>query len=96
ARRGSRKGFPLFQAAFRPDILILDEWLSAGDQQFKAKARDRLDGLIKSTGIFAFASHNEALQKSACNKGVVLAKGSVQFVGPIDEAFEAFKAAPKG
>ncbi|HNR75538.1 MAG TPA: ABC transporter ATP-binding protein [Parvularculaceae bacterium] len=79
--------------AFNPDILILDEWLSAGDEAFQTKARDRLVNLIDRTGIFAFASHSSSLQKRMCNKGMVLLKGRVAFFGDVEEALDFHKAA---
>lgn len=79
--------------AFRPDILILDEWLSAGDENFQSKARDRLTSLIDRTGIFAFASHSSTLQQKMCNKALVLNKGRVVFAGDVGEALEFHKKA---
>ena len=72
--------------AFTPDILILDEWLSAGDASFREKASARLEGLVERSPIFAFASHSEPLQRRICNKGVVLERGGVRFFGEIDDA----------
>lgn len=77
--------------AFSPNILVLDEWLSAGDASFKDKAAKRLNALIEKTGIFAFASHSETLQRQICNKGLVLSHGSVAFFGEINEAIEFSK-----
>lgn len=77
--------------AFKPEILIMDEWLSAGDAKFKRKARARLENLIADSGVFAFASHSEQLQKQICNKGVVLRKGQVIFSGEIDAAWDFVK-----
>lgn len=73
--------------AFDPDILVMDEWLSAGDAKFRKKARGRLERLISNSGIFTFASHSEGLQKQMCNKGVVLQAGEMQFSGSIGEAW---------
>ena len=72
--------------AFRPDILILDEWLSAGDQAFQKKAAKRLNSLIERTGIFIFASHNPSIQSKTCNKGIVLHQGKIVYYGAIDQA----------
>ena len=72
--------------AFDPEVLILDEWISAGDAEFQKKARARLSGLIERAGIFAFASHNAHLQQAFCTKGLVLEKGRVAFLGPINDA----------
>lgn len=81
--------------AFSPEILILDEWLSAGDDYFQKKARERLTGLIDKTGIFAFASHNDALMARMCNKGMVLHQGKPVFFGEINEALAFHKNVPR-
>ena len=72
--------------AFSPEILILDEWLSAGDEYFQQKARKRLESLIARTGIFAFASHNEKLLERMCNKALVMRQGKMVFFGGVQDA----------
>lgn len=74
--------------AFEPEILVLDEWLSAGDAQFQKKASQRLRELIARSGIFAFASHNTSMQRSLCNKGLVLVHGKIGFYGDIGDALD--------
>ena len=72
--------------AFAPDVLVLDEWLSAGDAAFQKKAGQRLTELIERSGVFAFASHSTKLLERYCNKGLVLEHGQVAFYGPMAEA----------
>lgn len=74
--------------AFEPEVLVLDEWISAGDAQFQKKAQARLKKLIERAGVFAFASHNRRLQSAFCTKGLVLKNGKAVFLGPIDEALD--------
>lgn len=74
--------------AFQPEILVLDEWLSAGDANFRNKAAERLDNLIQATGIVVVASHNNELLERVCNRGVVLQHGRIVFDGPIGEAID--------
>lgn len=80
--------------AFSPEILILDEWLSAGDEYFQQKARTRLMGLIDRTGIFAFASHSEKMLERMCNKALVLRHGKVAYLGDVKEALAFHKGNP--
>ena len=80
--------------AFHPDILIMDEWLSAGDERFKQKASERMHDMIENTGIVTFASHNLGMLRNICNKGLVLDQGKVRFLGPIDEAIEVMNTPP--
>ena len=76
--------------AFEPDILILDEWLSAGDRSFRDKAEKRLESLIARSGIFVFASHTASLLSRMCNKGLVMEHGRVAFFGPVEEAMAVY------
>jgi lipopolysaccharide transport system ATP-binding protein len=82
--------------AFQPDILVLDEWLSAGDASFRNKAAERLDNLIQATGVVVVASHNDDLLRRVCNRGVVLQHGRIVFDGGIEEAIENGKRASRG
>lgn len=74
--------------AFQPEILLLDEWLSAGDAAFQKRAGKRLNQMIEKSGIFAFASHNLSLQRELCTLGLVLKNGQAAFSGPISEAID--------
>jgi len=71
--------------AVSPDVLLLDEWIGAGDADFQKKARDRMNRLIESAGILVIASHNKALLKEVCNKGMILSRGEIVAEGPIGE-----------
>jgi len=73
--------------AFRPEVLLLDEWLGTGDLEFRDKAARRLRALIDQSGIFVFASHSRDLHKRVSNKGAVLERGKLLFFGDIEEAF---------
>ena len=42
------------------DILVMDEWLSVGDETFKLRAEKRLHSLIEETKILAVASHSRS------------------------------------
>jgi lipopolysaccharide transport system ATP-binding protein len=51
----------------RADIILMDEWLSVGDEGFAHKAQARLTGLLDRAKILLLASHNEALIHEQCN-----------------------------
>lgn len=57
------------------EILIMDEWLSVGDEQFQAKAKKRIDDLVNQADILILASHNKKLLSSTCNRFLSLEKG---------------------
>ncbi len=66
--------------SIKNDIVVLDEWLSAGDQGFQVKARKRLDQFIKDTPILVLASHDMNLIKSQCNKVYRMNHGNIEQV----------------
>lgn len=72
------------------DILLMDEWLGAGDARFKAKVKDRMGGLVEQSRALVIASHSIPLLKTLCNKGLVLSKGQQLFFGSLDEAIEVY------
>jgi lipopolysaccharide transport system ATP-binding protein len=59
------------------DIVLMDEWLSAGDASFAEKAQQRLNRLLDQAGIFVVASHDEALIRRTCNKLMRLEHGNL-------------------
>jgi len=86
-----RLGFGI-STSIEPDILLMDEWLAAGDAAFIAKAQARLEELIGNTGILVLASHSIGLIKRICNKAVWMEKGVVRQFGEVGEVSDAYRA----
>ena len=63
--------------AFDPEILIMDEWLSAGDEKFQLKANSRLSQMMDKSKILILASHNLELIKKNCTRVIQINNGSV-------------------
>lgn len=78
--------------ATQPDILLLDEWISAGDMAFIQKAQNRLKDIVAESRIVVLASHSAELLKSVCNKGLVIEDGEIKFFGEVGEAVTAYRA----
>lgn len=62
----------------RPEILIMDEWLSVGDEGFKHKAEIRMNELVKATNILVIASHSRELVMHTCNRVIWLEHGKIK------------------
>ena len=73
------------------DILLLDEWLGAGDAEFVAKARTRMHELIAKSGIMVLATHNLQMMSSICNKVAVLDGGKIVLLGPVEEVIPEYR-----
>ena len=74
--------------SFSPEILLLDEWIGAGDATFQAKAARRMNDLVSGAGITVIASHNRSLLKTICTHCIWLDNGSMRAFDEIDEVFK--------
>lgn len=72
---------------FSPEILLLDEWIGAGDKDFQKKASMRMDELVSRSGITVIASHNRALLKRICDKAIWLDQGVLRAYAAIKEVY---------
>ena len=70
----------------QPDILLLDEWIGAGDVRFRQKAQDRMNELVDRSRCLVLATHNASLMKRLCPRGIVVNEGRIVFDGLIDDA----------
>ena len=61
----------------KSDILIMDEWLSVGDLEFKTKAQAKLKEVINRTKILVIATHDHGLVEQICNRKVHLEHGEL-------------------
>lgn len=62
----------------RPEILLMDEWLSVGDAAFNEKAEQRLNDLVKSSRILVIASHSRDLIERTCNRAMWFEHGHLK------------------
>jgi len=74
----------------RPEILLMDEWLSVGDADFQHKAEARLRELVSETKILVIATHSRELVESVCNRAIWLEHGEVKMDGPVKEVLPAY------
>ncbi|WP_435606576.1 ABC transporter ATP-binding protein [Pseudomonas knackmussii] len=74
----------------RPEILLLDEWLSVGDEGFKHKAETRMNELVQSTRILVIATHSRDLALKTCNRAILLEHGKVILDTSPDEACKVY------
>ncbi len=67
-----------------PEILLMDEWIGAGDKSFFEKASKRLTEMLHKSRVIVLASHNYALISKMCNKVLVMDGGKQIYFGPIE------------
>lgn len=74
----------------RPEILLMDEWLSVGDADFQHKAESRLRELVSETKILVIATHSRELVESVCNRAIWLEHGQIKMDGPVSVVSKAY------
>jgi len=76
-----------------PDIFIIDEILSVGDEPFQRKSLGRVKELSEEGKTLLVVSHDFDVVRKVCDRGVWIEHGRVRSDGPIDEVIEQFRAA---
>jgi ABC-2 type transport system ATP-binding protein/lipopolysaccharide transport system ATP-binding protein len=74
-----------------PDVLIMDEWLAAGDAQFLEKVQRRVEVFVRASSILVLASHSMELVRQWCTRGILLHQGRVIAIGPVEEVIVAYR-----
>ena len=75
-----------------PDIFLVDEILSVGDEPFRRKCLARIQELKALGHTLVIVTHDLDMIRTVVERGVVLRKGAVVFDGPIDEAVEVLRS----
>jgi ABC-type polysaccharide/polyol phosphate transport system ATPase subunit len=76
--------------ALSPNILLMDEMISAGDASFYAKAERRLQKMTDTADILVLASHSTDLIASWCNKAVWMEKGEVRAFDDVEIVMDEY------
>lgn len=81
--------------AMEPDILLVDEALSAGDADFRARASERMHKLIRSDRTIVLVSHGLASIRELSDFVVWMDDGEIRDIGDPDEICKAYAASMK-
>jgi len=75
-----------------PDILLVDEVLSVGDEAFAHKCLRRIEEFLADGNTLVLVSHSLALIESVCDRAIWLEKGSLRLVGHPRRVVDAYRA----
>ncbi len=84
-----RLGFAL-ATCIRPDVLLMDEWFLAGDANFMAKARVRLEHVVRGAEILVLSSHQTAAVLEWCTRVIWMDHGRIVMDGPAEPVMERY------
>lgn len=84
-----RLGFAV-SVMVRPEILIVDEVIAVGDEEFQRKCFDHMHGLRRDGTTMVLVSHSMAQVQQLCDEAVWLEHGVVQDIGPTRSVATAY------
>ncbi|MFT5048921.1 MAG: ABC-type polysaccharide/polyol phosphate transport system ATPase subunit [Chlamydiales bacterium] len=84
-----RLGFSV-ASSVNPDILIIDEALSVGDEHFKGKCTNRLNEFAEQGKTTIFVSHDMGAVKSMCQWVILMDQGEVLEQGSPDKVADEY------
>jgi len=74
-----------------PEILITDEVLAVGDQDFQAKCYERIRNFRRSGKTFICVAHNKPVLEELCDRAIWLDHGEMVMCGEIKEVCAAYE-----
>jgi lipopolysaccharide transport system ATP-binding protein len=77
-------------AHFEPQVLLVDEVLSVGDQEFQQRCLGRVREISQGGRTVLFVSHNLAAVSSLCSRAFLLERGQVVAEGEVDAVLRRY------
>jgi ABC-type polysaccharide/polyol phosphate transport system ATPase subunit len=91
----ARLGFAA-ATTWEPDILILDEILSVGDESFRRKCEVRMKGFRNGKTTSILVSHSMESILTLCQRAAWLDHGTVRAIGPASDVVAEYRRAQSG
>jgi lipopolysaccharide transport system ATP-binding protein len=79
--------------AIRPQILLMDEWILAGDATFLERARVRLEDMVRGAEILVLSTHIATVVRTWCSRVIWLDQGRIREDGPTDIVLDNYMKA---
>lgn len=76
--------------AVNPEVLLIDEALSAGDLAFQAKARERIREIVAKARLLVLVSHSLESLAQLCHEVIWLERGRIRQLGPARQVIDAY------
>lgn len=76
------------------EILLVDELLAVGDEEFRARSHVRLREIVRGGRTVVYVSHIASSVSELCDRAIVLEGGTLRFDGAPDAALAAYRALP--
>lgn len=77
--------------AVEPEILLIDEALTVGDELFKERSEQRINELQEKAGTVVLVSHQLNSIKETCDRAILFEDGQVTYEGEPEAVIEEYK-----
>ncbi len=86
----ARLGFSI-ATAVTPDILLLDEVLGTGDEEFRIKSQARIRELMGKAKAIVMVTHDLGYVEEFCNRAILIERGTIIRDGAPGEIVELYR-----
>jgi ABC-type polysaccharide/polyol phosphate transport system ATPase subunit len=86
----ARLGFAVATAS-RPDLLLVDEILAVGDEEFQKKCFDRIEEFRDNGTTIVIVAHSMQVIKDRCSRVCWLDHGELKYIGDPEEAISHYR-----
>lgn len=85
-----RLGFAV-AAHVEPEVLLIDEVLSVGDESFQRKSAERIEQFRRDGRTIVFVSHGLSQVEQLCENVAWIDRGELRMIGPAGEVISAYQ-----
>lgn len=77
---------------FQPDIVLIDEVFSVGDEAFQQKSFEKIISFKQRGATIILVTHDSNIIGQICDRVLVLSQGKMSFLGPAAEAVDHYRS----
>lgn len=86
----ARLGFSV-ATAVQPDILLLDEALGVGDEEFRKRSSERIREMLKEAHTVVIASHSFQILEQVCTRAILVDEGKITYRGTLANVARVYR-----
>lgn len=79
-----------------PDIMLVDEVLSVGDESFQKKCGQKIDEIRRAGKTILLVSHSLGTVKQLCSRCLLMNQGRMMMLGETEEVLETYSRVSQG
>jgi len=86
----ARLGFSV-ATAVQPEILLLDEALGVGDEEFRKRSSERIRSMLEEAHTVLIASHSFGILQQVCTRAILVDQGKIAYRGTLSNVGRVYR-----